>query len=132
MCGYRNWQEWLTDKRFENSYECDGGVSCPGSSNPTISTSPPQRCHKDGPNEVGHCLDEFICCEYTGNNSWKETQCRCLNDFVFLEVSMCNKLNYSRFQCLKFTGFWDLLLGGNVWLQKMARLGEGSETWYRV
>merc|ERR1712131_444052 len=48
-------------------------------------TSPPSRCQKDGPNGIGHCLDEFICCEYTGNNSWKETQCRCLNDFVFLE-----------------------------------------------
>ena len=93
MCGYRNWQDWSTDKRFENSYECDGGVSCPGTSNPTTSTSPPQRCHKDGPNEVGHCLDEFICCEYTGNNSWKETQCRCLFDNVFDEVNICNKLN---------------------------------------
>jgi len=48
------------------------------------STAPQSPCHSDGPNPLGDCSQDFVCCNYdSSSNSWNERKCSCSYDFVF-------------------------------------------------
>ena len=99
-CPYDSWDGWEVDTGFGNFEEdvtmitkCHTGDEGATTNTPPIPTDkptpPPQRCHKDGPNGLGHCQEEFLCCEYsTSSQEWSETNCRCKNDMVYDEVSL--------------------------------------------
>ena len=37
-----------------------------------------------GPNGLGHCQEEFLCCQYsTTSQQWSERNCHCINDMVY-------------------------------------------------
>ena len=59
-----------------------------------IGTPVPQNCHKEGPNGIGNCQEDFICCEYQGGNKWQETNCHCLNGMVYDEVQIFSESHH--------------------------------------
>ena len=87
--GLGNWAEDETLKT--TCHRGDEGATTNAPPMPTTSgqpTQPPQRCHKDGPNGIDQCQEEFLCCKYdTGNNSWQENLCRCSNGLVYDQAS---------------------------------------------
>ena len=99
-CPYDNWDGWEVDSGHgtweeDNTMKttCHIGSESATTNLPPISTTPdgnptnpPVRCHRDGANGIGHCLEEFICCK-AENGGWTETECHCLNDFVYDEVN---------------------------------------------
>ena len=99
-CPYDNWDGWEVDSGHgtweeDNTLKttCHIGSESATTNLPPISTTPdgnptnpPVRCHRDGANGIGHCLEEFICCK-AENGGWTETECHCLNDFVYDEVN---------------------------------------------
>ena len=100
-CPYDNWEGWEVDTGLGNFQEdvtmitkCHTGDEGAQTNTPPIpqptesSTGPPQRCHRDGPNGLGHCQEEFLCCQYsTTSQQWSERNCHCINDMVYDEVS---------------------------------------------
>ena len=101
-CPYDNWEGWEVDTGLGNFQEdvtmitkCHTGDEGAQTNTPPIpqptesSTGPPQRCHRDGPNGLGHCQEEFLCCEYsTTSQQWSDRKCHCINDMVYDEVSL--------------------------------------------
>jgi len=96
-CPYNNWDGWEVDTGAGNwkpdpqlKTFCHVGDEGATTNAPPISTTddgnptlPPQKCFKEGPNAIGDCENQFLCCEYLGGTSWKETECRCLNGNVY-------------------------------------------------
>jgi len=97
-CPYDDWNQgweadvgqghWAADDTMKlTCHKGDEGASTdapPVTQTTTVPTSPPQNCHKDGPNMIASCSNDFICCKYdTSDNSWEETACSCNNDNVF-------------------------------------------------
>lgn len=84
--GHGTWEEDNTLKTT-----CHIGDEAATTNLPPISTTqggnptnPPVRCHRDGANGIGHCQEDFICCK-ADNGGWTETNCHCLNGFVYDE-----------------------------------------------
>jgi len=96
-CPYDNWDGWEVDTGSGNWAQdetlkttCHVGEEGATTNYPPIPTTtdgnptaPPQNCHKDGPNGVGDCQENFLCCEFLSDNNWKETNCHCNNGMVF-------------------------------------------------
>ena len=101
-CPYDSWDGWEVDIGLGNWVEdetlkttChrgDEGATTNHPPMPTTSgqpTQPPQRCHKDGPNGIEQCTEEFLCCEYnTSDGTWSESLCRCKNGLVYDQVML--------------------------------------------
>ena len=96
QCPYGGWDGWEVDTGLGNYQEdvtmisqCHTGDEGATTNTPPIPTAPPiDRCHKEGPNDLGHCKENFLCCEYdTASHQWSERMCHCKNDMVYDEVS---------------------------------------------
>ena len=101
-CPYDGWDGWEVDTGLGNwapddsiVTKCHIGDEGATTNSPPIPTQtsgptlPPVRCHKDGPNGLGHCEEDFLCCHFdTVAQQWEERNCQCTNDMVFDEVSV--------------------------------------------
>jgi len=100
-CPFTDWnQGWEVDTGLGNwvddptihvrCHKGDEGETTDWTQPPTTTTPPATYCHTDGPNPVGDCVEDFLCCEFK-SGSWIERSCTCNYDYVFdQEFGYCN------------------------------------------